>query len=198
MNHIVGLILAGGKSSRMGTDKAQLELGGETLLAKAIARLSSQVEALAISSNTPVSNPQGHAVLPDPIDGHAGPLAGILAGLEWANTLKPSPTHLACVPVDAPFFVDALVAKLSAAAQDNAIIVARAHGEAHPVFSLWPLSLVNILRLHFASGGERKVISFIESQPHHFVDFDDVDGFDTFMNINTPEDLAQAKLYTSA
>jgi molybdenum cofactor guanylyltransferase len=191
MSDIAGIVLAGGKSSRMGADKAGVKLGGRTLLALAMERLGPQVAMMAVSANgaLPVAVP----VLPDLIAGHAGPLAGILAGLEWAGTLKPSPPHVAFVPVDAPFFPEKLVAKLSAKSDGRAIIAARSNGHAHPVFSLWPLSLAPLLHIHFAAGGTRKVLDFIESQPHHFVDFDTDNGNDPFMNINTPQDLAAAQ-----
>ncbi len=191
MSTIAGLILAGGRSSRMGTDKSAVQLGGKPLLEHAVRLLTPQVKTLAVSANQPVASDL--PVLVDSVGGHAGPLAGILAGLEWAATLKPAPTHLACVPVDAPFFPADLVAKLAKSANDRDIIVARCNGEAHPVFSLWPLTLAPLLHLHFAAGGTRKAIDFIESRPHRFVDFDVPEGNDPFMNINTPDDLAQAK-----
>ena len=191
MSDIAGVVLAGGKSSRMGTDKAAVKLGAKTLLDLAIERLSPQVGTLAVSANSPLPIP--FPVLTDPIAGHAGPLAGILAGLEWAGTLKPSPLHVAFAPVDAPFFPEALVAKLTASSDGKAIIAARSNGHVHPVFSLWPLSLAPLLHIHFAAGGTRKVLDFIESQPHQFVDFDFVAGADPFMNINTPQELAAAQ-----
>lgn len=190
MSDIAGVVLSGGKSSRMGTDKASVKLGGKTLLDLAIARLSPQVGALAISANSPL--PVSIPVLPDPIAGHAGPLSGILAGLEWASTLKPLPAQVAFVPVDAPYFPQSLVAKLNAESDGRKIIAVRSNGHVHPVFSLWPLSLAPLLHIHFAAGGTRKVQDFIETQPHHYVDFDFTGGADPFMNINTPQDLVAA------
>ena len=191
MNDIVGLVLAGGKSSRMGTNKAAVKLGGKTLLDLAIAHFSPQVGALAVSANTPMQTQL--PVLPDSIAGQAGPLAGILAGLEWAGTLRPLPTQVAFVPVDAPFFPENLVSKLKAESDGKKIIAVRSNGHVHPVFSLWPLSLAPLLHIHFAAGGTRKVYDFIESQPHHFVDIDFTGDADPFMNINTPEELAAAQ-----
>lgn len=196
MSDIVGLVLAGGKSSRMGTDKAAVKLGDKTLLDLAIARLTPQVGAIAISANTLVKT--SAPVLGDPIAGHAGPLAGILAGLEWAGTLKPLPSQVAFVPVDAPFFPDDLVARLNAESDGKKIIAVRSNGHVHPVFSLWPLSLAPLLHIHFAAGGTRKVYDFIETQPHHFVDIDFSGDADPFMNINTPEELAAAQSRASS
>ncbi len=194
MSDIVGLVLAGGKSSRMGTDKAAVKLGGKTLLDLATARLGPQVSAIAVSANSEVQT--SLPVLADPIAGYAGPLAGILAGLEWASTLKPLPTHVAFVPVDAPYFPENLVAKLKAESDGKKIIAVRSNGHVHPVFSLWPLSLAPLLHIHFAAGGTRKVYDFIETQPHHFVDIDFTGDADPFMNINTPEELAAAQSKT--
>lgn len=190
MKTIAGVILAGGKSSRMGKDKAKTALGGKTLLDMSMAGLTPQVSVLAVNANAPHTVPAGTPVIADPIGGHAGPLAGILAGLEWAASLNPKPDHVAFVPVDAPFFPSDLVKRLAAAADGDAIVVARADGNAHPVFSLWPVNETGLLRLNLLSGGPRKAIAYIETQPHVFVDFD---SDEPFFNINTPQDLETAE-----
>jgi molybdenum cofactor guanylyltransferase len=189
MSLIAGVILAGGKSTRMGEDKAKCSLGDNSLLARTAARLAPQVTQLAINANRAHPLPAGSVLIGDAIGGQPGPLAGILAGLEWAADLHPKPDHVAFVPVDAPFFPDDLVARLAAAADGNKIIVARAGGHVHPVFSLWPVNESGLLRLNLLSGGLRKVIAYIETQPHKFVDFD---SDEQFFNINTPDDLAIA------
>lgn len=189
MSVIAGVVLAGGKSSRMGEDKARCPLGNSSLLARTAARLAPQVAQLAINANRAHPLPTGSMLIGDPIGGQPGPLAGILAGLEWAADLHPKPDHVAFVPVDAPFFPEDLVNRLAAAADGNKIIVARAEGHVHPVFSLWPANESGLLRLNLLSGGPRKVIAYIETQPHRFVDFDDEKAF---FNINTPDDLSAA------
>lgn len=192
MSAIVGVVLAGGKSSRMGKDKATVMLRGKTLLDHAVSRLSPQVGALAISANAPLETPL--PVIGDPVAGHAGPLAGILAGLEWATALRPQPSQVAFVPVDAPHVPADLVARLVAESDGVKIIAARSQGRAHPVFSLWPLSLAPLLHIHFSAGGTRKVQEFIEQHPHHYVDFASQPDSDPFMNINTPEELMAAEV----
>lgn len=189
MSLIAGVVLAGGKSSRMGEDKAKCSLGETSLLARTAARLAPQVGSLAINANRAHPLPAGAVLIGDPIGGQPGPLAGILAGLEWANELHPKPDYVAFVPVDAPFFPEELVKRLAAAADGNKIIVARAAGHVHPVFSLWPVNESGLLRLNLVSGGPRKVIAYIETQPHKFVDFE---SDEPFFNINTPEDIATA------
>lgn len=193
MTTIAGLILAGGKSSRMGRDKVDVELGGKTLLKHAIERLSPQVSIIAVSSNKAHGDAGALPVLEDSIAGHQGPLAGILAGLEWAAALKPQPTHLAVVPVDAPFFPDNLVARLASHAGDDAVCVAESAGEAHPVFSLWPVKFAELIHLHFAAGGTRKLIDYVETTHHWIVDFPVENGRNPFTNINTEEDLKAAQ-----
>lgn len=189
MNNVAGVILAGGKSSRMGEDKARVELAGRSLLIRAAARLSPQVDTMAVNANRAHPLPSGSVLIGDPVGGHPGPLAGILAGLEWAENLKPRPAYVAFIPVDAPFLPDNLVARLVAAADGNKIVVARSQGHVHPVVSLWPVNESGLLRLNILSGGPRKVIAYIETQPHAFVDFDDESAF---FNINTPDDLSAA------
>ena len=193
MTTIAGLILAGGKSSRMGSDKVDLDLAGKSLLKHAIDRMLPQVTTLAISSNKPHADAGSLPVLEDSVAGYQGPLAGILAGLEWAAALKPQPTHLAVVPVDAPFFPENLVARLASHAGNDAVCVAESAGETHPVFSLWPVKFVELIHLHFAAGGTRKLMDYIETTHHWIVDFPVENRRDPFTNINTPEDLKAAQ-----
>lgn len=193
MTTIAGLVLAGGKSSRMGTDKVDVSLAGKSLLKHAIDRLTPQVTTLAVSSNKAHADTGTLPVLEDSIAGHQGPLAGILAGLEWAGGLKPQPTHLAVIPVDAPFFPTNLVERLASHASEDAVCVAESAGDTHPVFSLWPVKFAELIHLHFAAGGTRKLMEFIESGHHWIVDFPVDAGNDPFFNINTPEDLKAAE-----
>lgn len=193
MTGIAGLILAGGKSSRMGSDKADVLFGGKTLLHLAVERMQPQTEHLAISSNKPRPAFGTLPVLEDSVAGNQGPLAGILAGLEWASMLPSLPTHLAVVPVDAPFFPVNLVERLASHASNDAICVAKSAGKAHPVFSLWPVKFAELLHLHFAAGGTRKLMDFIEGGHHWFIEFPFEAGRDPFFNINTLQDLKAAE-----
>ncbi len=102
---VVGIVLAGGRSSRMGTDKALVRLGGRRLVTWTVERLAPQVDRLAISRHDGrlPDDDRGLPVLADGRDGHEGPLAGVLAGLDWAASLRPVVTHAITVPVDTPF-----------------------------------------------------------------------------------------------
>ncbi|MET3660027.1 molybdenum cofactor guanylyltransferase MobA [Aquamicrobium ahrensii] len=193
---IAGIILAGGLSSRMGGgDKPLLELNGKPVLHHIIGRISPQVGALALNANGDLDRfaAFGLPVLPDTTPGFPGPLAGVLAGLEWIEAQQ---THQALVTVagDTPFLPFDLVARLSAARSNNpqAIAIAGSGGRDHPVFGLWPAGMSAPLRSYLIGGG-RKVLDFIRSRPFVSVNFDAHDGIDPFFNINTPDDLAEAR-----
>jgi molybdopterin-guanine dinucleotide biosynthesis protein A len=161
-----------------GADKALIQFRGETLLAQAIARLHPQVEALAISYNggdLPTD-------LPILADAHPlGPLAGILAAMDWAKDAD----AIVSVAVDTPHFPCDLVPRLHLAG-DGALSVARAT-RVHPTFGLWPMTLRGALADFLASGVNPKVMDFCTAQGAAFADFPDESAF---ANINTPQDLA--------
>ena len=181
-----GLILAGGRSTRMGTPKAQIALGEHTLLERCIDRLSPQVNRLAVNTNTtlPTDLPQ----IADTMDGHLGPLAGILAGLIWAK--DQGAQHMVSVAVDTPFFPCDLVPHLLMAADDTGLAIASTADGEHGTFGLWPVSLITPLTAFLTDGG-RKVRTFTQSQNAKLAPFHDTTP-PAFFNINTPADLQQA------
>ena len=191
-----GLILAGGQSQRMGgRDKPLIELCGKTLVARSAERLASQVGALAISAN---GDPARHAssglpVLPDIIPGHAGPLAGIHAGMVWAAALPEPPRHIVSIAADTPFFPLDLTSRLLCATEDDPgrIVIASDEAGPHPVFALWPVPLVNQLRHWMETSQTLSVMAFVRAHAHAIALFPDAD--DPFFNINTPEDLDEAR-----
>lgn len=190
---IAGCVLAGGRSRRMGHDKRLARLANRSLIEHAIARLKPQVDRVMINANDDPSHysATGLPVRADPIPGFAGPLAGILAALIWANEINAR--VLITVPSDAPFFPADLVSRLDAV-QDRAIVCASSGGRLHPVFSLWrePESFIAPLREALESEGQRKAENFITRFPHGSVDWP-VARYDPFFNINTPDDLAEAE-----
>lgn len=196
---IAGVILAGGRSSRMGgRDKALIELGGQSLLDRLRARLSPQVGALAINTNAALGEAaHGHDVLPDRFAGLPGPLAGIHAGLAWADSI-PGVTHVATASVDTPFLPADFVARLASARADGSpVALARSEGQLHPTCALWPVALRARLETFLEEGTSRKVMTFAETAGYVAVDFPAV-SFDPFFNINTPEDLAKATAFLEA
>jgi len=195
---LVGCILAGGLARRMGGgDKPLLEIHGRTMLERVIDRLAPQVGATVLNAN---GDPQRFArfalpVVPDPIDGFAGPLAGVLAGLDWARANAPEAEGIVSVAGDTPFFPTDLVARLMAArgADPERIVLARSGGKLHPVFGYWPLARTNDLRAFLEAGETRKVLAFVDAHPNTAADFDTApQSRDPFFNVNTPDDLALA------
>lgn len=190
---IFGVILAGGRGRRMGgggADKALLPLAGRPLLSHVIARLGPQVERLALSANGDAGRFAGFGlpVLPDRLG--AGPLAGILAALEWAAPL--GATAVVSAPVDGPFLPGDLCPRLCLAAEGvgAGLSVAQAGGRLHPTFGLWPVALAPALAVFLGSGVKPKVLDFTALAGAATADFAEAAGFD---NLNTPEDLARAE-----
>lgn len=183
---IAGLILAGGQGRRMGgLEKALLDLGGRPLAAHVAARLGPQVGALALSANGPAAGYAGLGlpVLPDAPEARGeGPLAGVLAGLVWAEGLGAE--ALVTVACDTPFLPEDLVARL---ARHPGGAYARAGGRDHPTAALWPCAARGALAARFA-GGERRMRAALSGA--HPVEF--AAPPDPFANLNTPEDLAAA------
>jgi len=187
-----GVILAGGLSRRMGGgDKCLLPLGDRPVLAHVIERLRPQVTALALNANGDATRfaPFGLEVLADDAGDFAGPLAGILAALDWAKRAQPSVTAVLTVPADTPFFPRDLVARLAAA---GAPALAKSGGQTHPVIGLWPVKLAEELRTALRREGLRKVGAWSGRLDPAIVDFE-IGAIDPFFNINTPEDLVRAE-----
>lgn len=193
---ILGLVLAGGLSRRMGGgDKPLRMLGDRTILSRVIDALRPQCAGLRLSVN---GDPARFAaydvpVLPDTVSGSAGPLAGILAGLEDAAAFGSGGADLVSVPGDTPFLPGDLVDRLRAARARTgaAIACAASGGRIHPAVALWPSSLAAVLRHAMTVEGERKVGRILDRHATVTVDWG-IDPVDPFFNINTPDDLAVA------
>ena len=192
----VGLLLAGGQSRRMGGgDKALRALGASTLLDRVIGRLRPQVDALVLNAN---GDPARFAlfalpVVPDSIPGFAGPLAGVLAGLDWAAAHRPDCPYIVSVATDAPFIPTDLVARLAyGLAEAGAdLACAASGGRAHPVFGLWPVGLREDLRRAVVDEAIRKVDLWTGRHRLVTVPFPDT-PVDPFFNANRPEDFNAA------
>ncbi len=192
MNQPYGVILAGGQATRMGGgDKGLLPLGAGTILSRVIDRLEPQVAGLALNAN---GDPARFAklklpVVADSIDGFAGPLSGVLAGMDWAAGQGAS--HIVTAAADTPFFPCDLVPRLIMAAQEAGADMALAvtPGGRHPTFGLWPVGLRDDLRAAL-QGGLRKVVLWTDKHGCGMAVFPDDDAF---FNVNTPDDLATAE-----
>jgi molybdenum cofactor guanylyltransferase len=197
--NILGLLLAGGQSRRMGGgDKALRLLAGRPLLDHVIDRLRPQVAALLLNANgDPARFAQfGVPVVPDGIADFAGPLAGILAGLDWTAANRPDCAVVVSVATDAPFLPVDLVARLrqGMAAAGAELACAASGGQTHPVIGLWPVRLREALRHAVVEEEIRKVDSWTMRYKMATVAFDEaIAGIDPFFNANRPEDLDRAE-----
>ncbi len=202
-----GVILAGGLARRMGGgDKALVPLGGRPMLAHILARLDPQVRACIINANGDPARFSRYdvPVVADPIAGFAGPLAGILAGLMWAQRVRPDLTHMISVAGDTPFFPTDLVARLSrrrTVAPDE-VVLAASGGRVQPVFGLWPVSLAADLGAFLNEGTDRKILTFVARHAMRAEPFSPIagcgDSVDPFFNINSPDDLESAENLAAA
>ena len=193
----LGLVLAGGLARRMGGgDKARITIGGVTILERVLACLEPQCTNLVINAN---GDPARFAdtklpVVADSVPDFAGPLAGILAGLDWAALHLPECEWVASVPADCPFLPNDLVARLHAAraAAGAPLSCARSGKWRHPVVGLWPLALRDDLRRALVAEGLRKIEIWTARHGVAIADWP-AEPVDPFFNVNTPEDAAQAQ-----
>lgn len=191
-----GLILAGGLASRMGGgDKVLHKVGGKLILTHIVSRMAAQCAALVINAN---GDPArfgfaGLPVVPDGIPGFVGPLAGILAGLDWVAEHQPALTHLLSVPGDCPFLPRDLVSRLEQAReQQNLPLACAQSGEhRHHAICLWPVALRDDLRKALTGENLRSVWGWAARYGAAVAEWPD-SPFDPFLNINTPEDLRRA------
>ena len=203
---VVGVLMAGGQSRRMGGgDKCLRPLAGTPILAHVIARATPQVGTLVLNANGDPArfSEFGLPVAADVVGGFAGPLAGVLTGLEWAAEHAPGCAWLASFATDAPFLPAELVARLLSAveAEGADLACAASDGRDHPVFGLWPLALSDDLRRAMVEEGVRKVDAWTARYRLARVDFPLVETpagpLDPFFNTNRPEDLAEAERFAA-
>jgi molybdopterin-guanine dinucleotide biosynthesis protein A len=191
------MVLAGGLARRMGGgDKARIRIGGKTILERVLAHLTPQCSSVILNANGDPARfaDTGLPVVPDTVPDFAGPLAGILAGLDWAAAHAPEIADVVSVPGDCPFLPRDLVPRLLAARQSARLPLACARsGEwRHPVVGLWPVALRNDLRKALVDEDLRKIEAWTARHGVAIADWPDA-PIDPFFNVNTPEDAAQAE-----
>lgn len=197
MTRLPGVILAGGRATRMGGgDKGLRVVGGRTILGRVVERLGAQCAPLALNANGDPARFAGFGlpVLADSLPDRPGPLAGVLAGLDWAAGLGAG--HIVTAAADTPFFPADLAERLWRArgAAGLALAASRAHGgqpERHPTFGLWPVALRADLRAAL-EGGLRKIVEWTDGHGAGLAVFP-AEPFDPFFNINAPHDIAEAE-----
>ncbi len=197
VSSVAGVLLAGGQARRMGGgDKCLQLLAGRPILEHVVERVRPQVDRLALNANGDPDRFAGFGlpVIPDVIEGFAGPLAGVLTGMEWALVHCPDCPWIVTVATDTPFLPTDLVAAMkNAVERENAeLACAASDGRRHPVFGLWPVGLADALRHAMVEDDIRKVDRFTSRYRLIDVSFP-TDPLDPFFNTNRPEDLVEAE-----
>lgn len=199
---VTGVLLAGGRSSRMGgREKALLDLAGRPMLQHVADRFCPQVARVVINANGDPARFAGFAlpVVADGIAGQPGPLAGLLSGMAWAERETPSARFIATAPADCPFLPQDLIARLMAAltGSDSPCAIAATGGQRHPVAGLWRLGLAASAAEALAQN-MRALHRFADAQGCAVAQFSPVSiggtDVDPFFNVNTPEDLERAEM----
>jgi molybdenum cofactor guanylyltransferase len=198
---VTGVVIAGGRSTRMGgREKALIELAGAPMIDRVIARMRPQVATLVVNANGDPARfaPFGLPVVPDTVEDLPGPLAGLLAALEWSRRETPDARFVASVAADTPFLPGDLVAHLLAAteAKRASCAIAASGGSSIPIVGVWSTALAEALAEALRQG-VRAVHRFAAAQGSAVVDFPRMqmagEAVDPFFNVNTPEDLDRAR-----
>ena len=199
LNEIIPcVILAGGKGRRMGgKEKALIHLLDRPLLSYVLEKVSGKVAPIALNINTNFDKFQkfGYKIIKDPIKGHLGPLAGILASLNWAKEINQD--WVLTLPCDTPFLPKNLVQSMVEAKNKTPevdLVVAKSRGFNHPVIALWKSDIINKLQ-NALNEGVRKIDIFTAQLDIAYVEFDNIQNseFDPFTNLNSPKDLILAQ-----
>jgi molybdenum cofactor guanylyltransferase len=192
----LGLVLAGGLARRMGGgDKALLRIGGVAILDRVLDRLRPQCSGIVLNANGDPARfaSTGLPVVPDDVPGFAGPLAGILAGLDWAAAHAPEIAWVGTVPGDCPFLPRDLIGRLHTARIETGmpLVCAKSGDWRHPVVGLWPVALRRDLRHALVAEDLRKIEIWSSRHGIALAEWPDR-PVDPFFNVNTPQDAARA------
>ena len=195
-NNILGVILAGGKSSRFGSNKADAHLGDKTLLEHTISKVEKNfLEVLIVSNNESIKiNKKNVFLVKDFIKGQLGPLIGILSAMKWIEQNNKKYKWIATFPCDTPFFDDSIIEKLKncSLSNDHLLFFLNSRKKRHNIFGLWSLKLIDILEEDIRSNNFRKVELWADKIGVQKIEVN-TEGFNKFLNINTLGDLEDAK-----
>jgi len=194
-NNILGVVLAGGKSKRFGDDKTTAKLGNKTLLNHTIEKIEQSFHEILIISNneTNVSNKKNVFSTKDLIEGHLGPLVGVLSAMEWIKKNNKNYNWIATFPCDTPFFDKNLIDKIKNCPKNSSkkLFFLKSGTRRHNIFGLWSLELKEVL-LEDINKGQRKVEEWANKIGSEIIEINDENDYN-FLNINTKEDLEKAK-----
>ena len=194
-NNILGVVLAGGKSKRFGDDKTTAKLGNKSLLDHTIEKIEKKFDEILIISNNEkhISIKKNVFSTKDLIEGHLGPLVGVLSAMEWIKKHKKNYNWIATFPCDTPFFDENLVDKIMNCPKNSSkkLFFLKSGHRRHNIFGLWSLELKDIL-LEDINKGHRKVEEWANKVGSEIIEINDENDYN-FLNINTKEDLEKAK-----
>ena len=195
-HNILGSILAGGQSKRMGKDKSFLEINNKKLIEYSIDKVKKYLKDLIIVTNSDneffLKN--NFTVVKDCIEGQLGPLVGILTAMKWARDNSTKYSWIATFPCDTPFFPESIIKSFinESKKKESLILCASSHGRRHNIFGLWSLDLYDKLENDLVNNKVRKVEDWTKKNNIKNLEFKFKD-YDPFFNINTQEDLEFAK-----
>ena len=194
-NNILGIILAGGKSSRFGEDKSIAKLGDKTLLDHTVSKIENEFNEILVISNNKDFNFKNNKInlVEDCIEGQLGPLVGILTAMKWVTKNKKNYKWIASFPCDTPFFDIKLISELKIKVKETSkkLIFLNSNKKRHNIFGLWSLDLIEILEKDIKNSF-RKVELWADKIGYENININE-EKFDKFLNINTKEDLEIAK-----
>ena len=194
-NNILGIILAGGKSSRFGEDKSIAKLGDKTLLDHTINKIENEFTEILLISNNKEFNFKNNKihVVEDCIEGQLGPLVGILTAMKWVIINKKNYKWIASFPCDTPFFDIKLISELKIKVKETSkkLIFLNSNNKRHNIFGLWSMDLIEILEKDIKNSF-RKVELWADKVGYENININE-EKFDRFLNINTKKDLEKAK-----
>ena len=195
-HNILGAILAGGQSKRMGKDKLFLELNNKKLIEYTIDKVKKYLKKVIIITNqdNEFFSKNNLITVKDCIEGQLGPLVGILTAMKWAKENLSNCSWIATFPCDTPFFPDSVIKSFirESKKKESLILCASSHGRKHNIFGLWSLHLYDKLEDDLINKKVRKVQDWTEKNKIKNLEFKFKD-YDPFFNINTKEDLEFAK-----
>ena len=195
-HNILGSILAGGQSKRMGMDKSFLEINNKKLIEYSIDKVKKYLKNLIIVTNSDneffLKN--NLITVKDCIEGQLGPLVGILTAMKWAKDISDKYSWVATFPCDTPFFPESIIKSFinESKKKESLILCASSHGRRHNIFGLWSIELYDKLKNDLENNKVRKVEDWIKKNKIKNLEFKFKD-YDPFFNINTQEDLEFAK-----
>jgi len=194
-NNILGIILAGGKSSRFGEDKSTAKLGNKTLLDHTVNKIENEFNEILVISNNKEFNFKNNKihVVEDCIEGQLGPLVGILTAMKWVKKNNKNYKWIASFPCDTPFFDMKFISELKIKIKETSkkLIFLNSDKKRHNIFGLWSVDLIETLEEDIKNG-LRKVELWADKIGYENININE-EKFDRFLNINTKKDLEKAK-----